>query len=98
MLKFKNLRFYLITGLLIVVGIILLTNKIVAAGLIITGIAALIFLLWELFLKEKEKQIDTLNQEIRLMKSENTALKQDITDLATRKLNISEINSILDLA
>ncbi len=97
MLKFKNLRFYLITGLLIVVGIILLTNKIVAAGLIITGIAALIFLLWELFLKEKEKQIDTLNQEIRLMKSENTALKQDITDLATRKLNISEINSILDL-
>ena len=62
MLKFKNLRFYLITGLLIVVGIILLTNKIVAAGLIIFGIAALVFLLWELFLKEKEKQIDMLNQ------------------------------------
>jgi hypothetical protein len=97
MLKFKNLRFYLITGLLILVGLILLLNKTVVAGLIIIGIAAFIFLLWELFLKEKEKQIDALNKEIQRIKSENSLLKEDITELSNRKLNISEINSILDL-
>ena len=97
MLRFKNIRFYLIAGLLVVAGIILLTNEIIAAGLIIIGIAAFVFLLWELFLKEKEKQIELLNQEIQRIKSENIALKEDITELSNRKLNISEINSILDL-
>ncbi len=97
MLKFKSLRFYLIAGLLAIVGIILLTNKIVATGLIILGLAAFFFLLWELFLKEKEKQIELLNQEIRRMKSENSTLKEDLAELSNRKLNISEINSILDL-
>ena len=97
MFKFKSLRFYLITGLLLAIGLILLFNKIVAAGLIIIGIAAFIFLLWELFLKEKEEQIDSLNKEIQRIKSENSSLKEDIVELSNRKLNISEVNSILDL-
>ncbi|MBN2275069.1 MAG: hypothetical protein JXR41_13440 [Bacteroidales bacterium] len=97
MLKFKNIRFYLIAGVLIIIGLILLFNKIVAAGLIIAGIAVFVFLLWEMFLKEKEKQIDALNQEVQRMKAENSLLKEDINELSGRKLNISEINSILDL-
>ncbi|MBN1416698.1 MAG: hypothetical protein JW973_16475 [Bacteroidales bacterium] len=97
MLKLKNLRFYLITGLISAVGIILLLNKTILIGLILLGIAAIILLLWELFLKEKEKQIDMLNKEIERMRSENTSLKEDVIELSNRKLNISEVNSILDL-
>ena len=97
MFKLKNLRFYLITSLLIVVGLVLLFNKTFTAGLIVLGIAVLVFLLWELFLKEKEKQIDTLNKEIQRMRSENSTLKEDVAELSNRKLNISEVNSILDL-
>ena len=97
MFTFKNLRFYLIAVIFIVIGLILLFNKTVVAGLIILGTGALILALWEFFLKEKEKQIDLLNNEIERMKSENLSLKEDINELSNRKLNISEINSILDL-
>ena len=81
MINFKNLRFYLITALLVVAGLILLFNKTFTIGLIVLGIAVLVFLLWELFLKEKEKQIDTLNKEIRRMRSENSTLKADVAEL-----------------
>jgi cell division protein FtsL len=97
MFKFKKLRFYIISGLLIVIGLILLFNKTIVAGLIILGAGAVLVILWELFLKEKEKQIDLLNEEIQRMKTENSSLKEDIVELSNRKLNISEVNSILDL-
>ena len=97
MFKFKKIRFYLISVLLIVAGLVLLFNKVLVAGLAVIGVAVLLFLLWELFLKEKEKQIDALNHEIQRMKAENSTLKEDIAELSNRKLNISEINNILDL-
>jgi cell division protein FtsL len=97
MFKFKKLRFYLISALLIAAGLVLMFNKILVAGLVVIGIAVFVFLLWELFLKEKEKQIDALNHEIQRMKAENSSLKEDIAELSNRKLNISEINNILDL-
>ena len=97
MFKFKKIRFYLIALLLIVAGLVLLLNKVLVAGLAVIGVAVLLFLLWELFLKEKEKQIDALNHEIQRIKAENSTLKEDIAELSNRKLNISEINNILDL-
>jgi hypothetical protein len=97
MLKIKHYRFYLIAGVFLVVAMVLLFNKTIVAGLIILGIAAFIFLLWELFLKEKEKQMDALNKEIQRIRSENSSLKEDIAELSSRRLNISEINGILDL-
>lgn len=53
MFKFKKLRFYLISALLILAGLVLLFNKILAAGLVSIGIAVLVFLLWELFLNKQ---------------------------------------------
>jgi cell division protein FtsB len=97
MFKFKKIRFYLMSVLLIIAGLVLLFNKVLVAGLAVIGVAVLLFLLWELFLKEKEKQIDALNHEIQRMKAENSTLKEDIAELSNRKLNISEINNILDL-
>lgn len=95
--KFKNVRFYLIAGLLFLIAIVLLLNKAIITGLIILGIAGLIFTMWEFFLKEKEAQIDSLTREIRRMQTENQSLKQDMDELASRKLNITTVNEILDL-
>lgn len=97
MVKFKNIRFYLIAGIVLLIGIILLLNKAIITGLIILGIGGLIFSLWEFFLKEKESKIDGLTREIQKMQAENQSLKQDIQELSSRKLNITEVNEILDL-
>lgn len=97
MLKFKNLKFYLIAGLVILIGIILLFNKAVVMGLVAFGTGLVIFSMWEFFLKEKENRIDLLTKEIQRIKNENQSLKQDIDELSNRKLNITEVNEILDL-
>jgi len=100
MMKFRGLkkyRFYLFAGIAVAIGVVLLFNKVLVAGLVTLGIGALILALWEFLLKQKEHEIDLLNSEIQRMKSENQALQQDVDELAGRKLNITEIHEILDL-
>ena len=97
MIKFKNLRFYLIAAILILVGLIALFNKVFAAGLIIIGIGILVFSVWEFFLKEKEAKMDMLIKEIERINSENKSLKKEMVELSNRKLNISDVNDILEL-
>ena len=87
----------MLAGLAAAVAVILLFNKILIAGLVIFGVGLLIFALWEFLLKDKEGKIDGLNDEIRRMKIENQTLKQDLDELSNRKLNITEVNEILDL-
>jgi len=100
MMKFRGLkkyRFYLFAGVAVAIGLVLLFNKVLVAGLVTLGIGALILALWEFLLKQKEHEIDLLNSEIQQMKSENQALRQDVDELTGRKLNITEIHEILDL-
>jgi hypothetical protein len=97
MIKFKNVRFYLIASILILVGLIVILNKVFTVGLIILGVGVLVYAVWEFFLKEKENRIDMLDREIQRIKSENLTLQEDINELSNRKLNISEVNDILDL-
>ncbi|HDS06241.1 MAG TPA: hypothetical protein ENO05_01320 [Bacteroides sp.] len=93
----KKYRFYLFAGVAVAIGLVLLFNKVLVAGLVTLGIGALILALWEFLLKQKEHEIDLLNSEIQQMKSENQALRQDVDELTGRKLNITEIHEILDL-
>lgn len=95
--RLKKYRYYLAVGIAVVIGIILVANKFLISGLVILGIGALIFSLWEFLLKEKESKIDALSSEIQRMKIENQSLRQDVDELSNRKLNITEINDILDL-
>ncbi len=96
-MKFKNLRAYLIVAGLVALGLILLLNKVLIAGLIMLGIGGIIFSMWEFFLKEKEKQLDELAREMKRIQTENNALKQDLDELSRRRLNITEVNEILEL-
>jgi len=97
MIKLRKYRYYIITGLAVLIAVVLLSNKFVITGLVILGIGVLVLSLWEFFLKEKEKKIDALSSEIQRMKIENQSLKKDIDELSNRKLNITEIHDILDL-
>lgn len=95
--KLRKIRYYIAAAILVIIGITALFSKLIVPGLIIVGIGFLIFSLWEFLLKEREEKIDTLIGEIQAMKSENKSLRDDIRSLSERKLNISEINTILDL-
>jgi hypothetical protein len=97
MIKFKDVRFYFIASILILAGLIVIFNKVFTVGLIILGAGILVYALWEFFLKEKENKIDILDREIQRIKSENLSLKEELNELSNRKLNISEVNDILDL-
>ncbi|MBN2699453.1 MAG: hypothetical protein JXR52_11570 [Bacteroidales bacterium] len=97
MKRFKKYSYYIVAGLVAAVAIVLLFNKIFIAGLVILGVGLLILALWEFLLKDKEGQIDLLKDEIRNMKAENQTLKQDLDELSKRRLNITEVNEILDL-
>ena len=93
----KKYRFYIIAGLALVIGALLLYNKFIVTGLVILGIGVLLVVFWEFLLKEKDRKIDTLNSEIERMKMENKTLREDVDELSHRKLNITEIHEILDL-
>jgi hypothetical protein len=93
----KKYRFYIIAGLALVIGALLLYNKFVVTGLVILGIGVLLVVFWEFLLKEKDRKIDLLKSEIDRMKTENRTLREDVDELSHRKLNITEIHDILDL-
>jgi len=79
------------------VGLILLFNEIFTLGLLIVGIATIVFILWEFLLKEKARQIEMLNEKLIRSDEENKRLRGEVEDYSKRKLNISEVNSILEL-
>ncbi len=97
MKKFRDLKFYVVVVLVVLSAILLLFNKAVVTGLIVLGTGVILVSFWELFLKEKENKIDQLSREIQLMKEENQNLKQTVDELSNRRLNITEVNEILDL-
>ncbi len=94
---FKKIKVYLIVGLILIIGLILVFNKILTIGFIVVGIAAFIFFLWELLLKNKVAELETLNQKLLDREEENKTLRDTVEDYSKRKLNISEINTILEL-
>ena len=94
---FRKFKFYIMAGALLLLAVLLLFNKVFIIGLIVLGLTAFLVLLWEFLLKEKMQQIDTLNEELLKVKAENQKLEQENEDYAKRKLNISEINTVLEL-
>lgn len=93
----RKLKSYAFAGIFLIVGVLLIINEIFTVGLIIIGIGILIITIWELLLKEKVKQNELLNQKLLDKEEENKILKNKIEDYSKRKLNISEINMVLEL-
>ncbi len=93
---FKRIKFKIVAGLLLIVGLVLLFNKILIIGLVLIGVTALIYFFWEYLLKEKMKQFETLNLQLLEKAEENKQLRDTVEDYSKRKLNISEINTVLE--
>ncbi len=93
----KKYRFYIVVGLLSIAALILLFNEALAIGVILLGISVFAIGTWELLLKEKVRQFESLNQKLLEVQTENEQLKDSVEDYSQRKLNISEINTVLEL-
>lgn len=93
----KNLKLYLLLAAICFIAILLIFNKYLLAGLILFGVTGLIYALWELVLRNKEEKIEELKQMLEKSSKQISQLQEENNELRTRKLNISEINSILDL-
>lgn len=94
---FKNLKVYLTLIAIIVIGTLLIFNELILYGLILIGSAFLIFSFWKIFLKKKQEEIFDLNKQLSLEKEQKDSLLEENNELKNRKLNISEIKTILDL-
>jgi len=94
---FKKIKFYIFSIILLLIGLILIFNQIISIGIAIVALAAFVFSSWEFFLKTKQKEIESLNESLRLKESERKNLEESIAEYSKRKLNLTEINSVLEL-
>ncbi len=95
---FQRIKIYLILAAVIVVALVLVLNKFLAYGLIVFGVGAAAVAAYQLFLKQKEDEIHRLKAELKKTNRATEALQSENTELRNRKLNISEIKSVLDLS
>lgn len=94
---FRNLKTYLVLGAIIAVSAVLILNKLVVYGLIIFGIGTIAVAAYHLLIKQKDDEIHTLKKQLKESDKSTESLKSENTELRNRKLNISEIKSIVDL-
>lgn len=94
---FRNIKLYLALGAIIAISLVLILNKFLAYGLIVFGVGALAFGAYTLLIKQKDDEISQLRSELKKSDKASASLKEENTELRNRKLNISEIKSIVDL-
>jgi ABC-type multidrug transport system fused ATPase/permease subunit len=99
---FKKNRQYLIVGLIIILAIFLLTNKLIlwglivfAAGMVILGIQQLISL--NVKVSQFQSNIDALDEKNNNLLKQNLKLKEENSFLKDRHFQITQIKSILEL-
>jgi hypothetical protein len=94
---FRNLKMYIVSGAIIAVALVLILNKFMAYGLIVFGAGAAAVAAYNLLMKQKDDQILQLKTQLKDSDKTTTSLKSENTELRNRKLNISEIKSVVDL-
>jgi Ca2+/Na+ antiporter len=87
----KQIKLILSLLAIIAVAVVLILNKFLVYGIVLIGIAFVIYLIWYLLIKNKDKRITELEKTI-------LANKSLIQELEQRKINISQITPILKLA
>ena len=94
---FRNLKMYLILGAIIAVALVLIMNKFLAYGLIVFGVGAAAVAAYHLLMKQKDDQIHNLKSQLKESDKTTSSLKSENTELRNRKLNVSDIKSVVDL-
>lgn len=94
---FRNLKMYLILGAIIAVALVLILNKLAVYGLIVFGVGTVAVGAYHLLIKQKDDEIHNLKKQLKVSDKTTTSLKSENTELRNRKLNISDIKSVVDL-
>ena len=76
---------------------VLVLNKFLVYGLVVFGVGAAGLGAYHLFMKGKDDEINRLRTQLKDSDRASNSLKSENTELRNRKLNISEIKSIVDL-
>ncbi len=92
-----NAKIYVFLFVIVLIGIILISNEAIIYGLIFIGIAGLAGTLWELALRNKEEKIGELSAQLKTTVTQVATLQEENEELRSRKLNIAEIKDIIDL-
>ncbi|MCZ2460081.1 MAG: hypothetical protein LC128_10720 [Chitinophagales bacterium] len=94
---FRNLKTYLVLAVILAAAVLLILNKFLAYGLIVGGVGFAAVLLYQAFMKQKDDEINQLRNQLKEVDKTTASLKEENTELRSRKLNISEIKSVVDL-
>lgn len=93
----QRYKTYLVLGVFIIIAIVLIFNKMLVYGLVIFGVGMLGVIFWNLLMKQKDNEIHRLKKELEETNMNTLALQDENSELRNRKLNITEIKSVLDL-
>ena len=88
---------YLIIGVILVATVLLILNKFLVYGLIVFGVGMAAIALYHVFIKQKDDEIYKLKTQLKETDKTSASLKSENVELRNRKLNISEIKSVVDL-
>lgn len=94
---FRNLKMYLVLAVIIAAAVLLILNKFLVYGLVVGGVGFAAVLLYQAFMKQKDDEINKLRSQLKEVDKTASSLKDENTELRNRKLNISEIKSVVDL-
>jgi hypothetical protein len=94
---FHKLKIYLIIAAIVVVSLVLVLNKFLAYGLIVFGVGMAAVAFYHLLMKQKDDEIYQLRSKLKDSDKASSSLKSENEELRTRKLNVSEIKSAVDL-
>ncbi len=94
---FRNLKTFLVLAVILAAAVLLILNKFLAYGLIVGGVGFAAVLLYQAFMKQKDDEINQLRNQLKEVDKTTASLKEENTELRSRKLNISEIKSVVDL-
>lgn len=94
---FRNLKMYLILAIILAAAVLLIVNKFLVYGLIVGGVGFATVMLYQAFMKQKDDEINKLRSQLKEVDKTASSLKEENTELRNRKLNVSEIKSVVDL-
>jgi hypothetical protein len=90
-------KLYIILGIIVAVSLVLVLNKLLVYGLIVFGVGAAAVGFYHLLMKQKDDEIHQLKTQLKETDKTASSLKSENVELRNRKLNISEIKSVVDL-
>jgi hypothetical protein len=92
--RFKT---HLILAAVVVIALVLVMNKFLVYGLVVFAVGTAAVGAYHLFMKQKDDEIHNLKMQLQDVDKTANSLKSENTELRNRKLNISEIKSVVDL-